>query len=186
MVSNIASLKAVTQPVILSLEGAKSHLNITHDHQDILIQSYIDAAISEAENYTSRSLKTYNVIVKTTQFIDQLLLTLTPYQAGLVINYYDINNVEQILNPATYVLGYHFGEAVIYFNDTTTLPSLYSRQDAVKITYDAGYGLQAMPAQFTQFCKLLVGTFYEQRTDSVDKLPRLSYSLIHKFKLQWQ
>jgi uncharacterized phiE125 gp8 family phage protein len=187
MVSNIAILKTgVTQPVILSLEDAKSHLNITHSYQDSLIQSYIDVAISEAQGYTSRSLQTYAVTIKTTKFENRLILTLTPYLSGLAIQYYDTNNTLQTLDASAYVLGYHFGEPVIYFNNESTLPSLHSRQDAVIITYDAGYGLESMPVQFTQFCKLMVGTFYENRTDSVDKLPRLAYNLIHKYKLQWQ
>ena len=186
MVSNIAILKSGEQPVILSLEDAKAHLNITHSYQDDLIQSYIDVAIDEAQGYTSRSLHTYEVTIKTTAFENRLILTLTPYLANLVIKYYDANNGLQTLDDSTYVLGYHFGEPVIYFNDETSLPSLYNRQDAVIITYDAGYGLESMPKQFTQFCKLLVGSFYEQRTDSVDKLPHLSYNLIHKYKLQWQ
>lgn len=187
MVSNIAIEKTgVTQPTILSLEDAKKHLNITHSYQDELIQTYIDVAVSEAETYTSRSLKIREVTLKTTNFNDRLILTLTPYYQGLTIKYYDTSNAEQTLDTSNYVLGYYFGEPVIYFNDMSGLPSLYNRQDAVTITYDAGYGLQVMPTQFAQFCKLLVGTFYEQRTDSVDKLPRFSYNLIHKFKVQWQ
>ena len=187
MVSSFATLKTgVTQPVILSIEDAKAHLNITHGHQDDLIQSYIDAAISEAEAYTSRSLYIREVSIKTNTFSNQIKLTDTPYKAALVVKYYDVNNTEQTLGVDAYVLGYHYGEPVIYFNDSALLPSLYNRQDAIIITYDAGYGLEVMPLQFTQFCKLLVGTFYEYRTDSVDKLPRLSYNLIHKYKVQWQ
>lgn len=187
MLSNFAVLKeGVTQPTILSLDDAKSHLNITHSHQDGLIQSYIDAAIDEAEAYTSRSLKIYEVTIKLTEFTNKLLLTKTPYKTGLVIKYYDVDNTLQVLDTDLYVLGYHYGEPVIFFNDMSELPTLYKRQDAVVITYEAGYGLEKMPVQFTQFCKLLVGTFYEQRSDSVNNLPRLSYSLIHKYKLQWQ
>jgi uncharacterized phiE125 gp8 family phage protein len=189
MLSHFAVLKTgegVTQPEVLSLTDAKAHLNITHSHQDALIQSYIDAAIDEAQNYTARSLKIYEVTIKLTSFMDELVLTLTPYLANLAIKYFDESNTEQTLDPENYVLGYHFGEPVLYYNDVSALPSVYDRQDAITITYDAGYGLQEMPTQFVQFCKLLVGTFYEHRTDSVNNLPRLSYSLIHKFKQQWQ
>ena len=186
VISNIASLKSGTQPTILSLDDAKSHLNLTHSYQDDLIQSYIDVAISEAEGYTSRALKTYSVTIKATAFIERFVLTLTPYQANLTIQYCNAGNALQTLDPSAYVLGYYFGEPVVYFNSKSTLPTTYNRQDAVIITYDAGYGTEAMPAQFTQFCKLLVGTFYENRTDSVDRLPRLAYNLIHKYKLQWQ
>jgi uncharacterized phiE125 gp8 family phage protein len=187
MFSNFAVLKeGVTQPTILSLADAKAHLNITHSYQDDLIQSYIDAAVAEAESYTSRSLKIYTVTIKLTTFVNRLLLTQTPYKTGLEIKYYDEDNTLQTLDTGLYVLGYHYGEPVIYFNDETDLPTLYNRQDAVVITYDAGYGLEIMPEQFVQFCKLLVGSFYEQRSDSVNNLPRMSYSLIHKFKRQWQ
>lgn len=187
MFSNFAVLKeGVTQPIVLSLDDAKSHLNITHSYQDDLIQSYIDAAVDEAEAYTSRSLKIYAVTIKLTTFVDKLLLTKTPYKTGLVIKYYDEDNTLQTLDTDLYVLGYHYGEPVIFFNDMSELPTVYNRQDAIVITYDAGYGLEVMPKQFTQFCKLLVGSFYEQRSDSVNNLPRMSYSLIHKYKLQWQ
>lgn len=186
MVSSTATLKTGTQPTILSLVDAKSHLNITHSYQDDLIQSYIDVAVSEAEAYTSRSLKNYEVTIKASAFIERFVLTQTPYHSNLSIKYYDATNTLQTLDPTAYVLAYYFGEPVIYFNNQNTLPSLYKRQDAITITYDAGYGTETMPIQFTQFCKLLVGTFYENRTDSVDKLPRLAYNLIHKYKLQWQ
>lgn len=187
MISNFAVLKpGATQPVVLSLADAKAHLNITHTHQDTLIQSYIDAAVAEAEAYTARSLKVYEVTIKLSKFYNRLLLTQTPYNTGLQLQYYDTVNQLQTLSTDLYVLGYHFGEPTIYFNDESALPEVYNRQDAVVITYDAGYGLEVMPQQFTQFCKLLVGSFYEQRSDSVNNLPRMSYSLIHKYKQQWQ
>lgn len=172
------------QPVILSVDDAKDHLNITHDFQDELIKSYIDAAISEAELYTSRSLLYRDVTIKTNVLSNEFMLPISPYLKDLTIKYYDEDNNLQTLSVDSYTVVNGCGEQTIIMNPGVSIPSIYNRNDAVIISYVAGF--EKTPYSFTQFCKLVVGTFYEQRTDSVDNLPRFAYSLIRNYKNQWQ
>lgn len=182
MVSYNVALKEGTQPAIVTVAEAKAHLNITHDYQDTLIQSYIDAAITEAENYTTRSLKKYDVTVKTGRFTNGMHLQYGPVNGDVVITYLDNNKQSQTLEASVYEVMQINGEPQIIYLDESNLPTVYDRANAVTITYSVGY--ETAPKPFQQFIKLLVGTMYDKREDSVDKLPRFSYSLIRSYK-QW-
>ena len=183
MYSFLATLKAGTQPDVVTLSDAKDHLNITHTYQDTLIQAYIDAAINYAENYTSRSLKIHEVTATAAAFCETITLEKTPYSSGLVIQYYNTNNALQTLAASTYVINYVNDEPVIVFNEFENLPEVYNRKDAVKITYEAGYEDEALiPKSYKQAIKLLLGQLYENRTDTVDKLPRCMNTLLRPYK----
>lgn len=182
MVSYTVNIKTGTQPDVVNVIEAKAHLNITHSYQDDLIQTYINTAIAEAENYTTRSLKNYEVEIKTGQFQNGLVLQYGPVKAKPVITYLDASKAPQTLDATAYELMTINGEPTLIYLDESTLPSIYSQLNAVTITYDTGYATNAVPVEFKQFVKLLVGTMYDNRTDTVDKLPRLSYSLIRKHR----
>ena len=94
MLSYIATLKTTgTQPDVVTLSDLKDHLNITHTYQDTLIQAYLEAAITQAENYTARSLKIYEVTANTNVFTQNIQLEKTPYKSTIVIKYQDISSI---------------------------------------------------------------------------------------------
>ena len=177
MVSYTASLQ--TQATVVTLTEAKAHLRITHDYEDDVIQAYINSAVIAGENYTGRFLNIYDVTCKTDEFTDGLRLQYAPLvdDEAVVIKYYDSDNSLQTLDATWYSILHRNGEPEIYFDDNKTLPSLYNREDAVVITYQSG-----IPEPFKQYVKLMITFFYENRSDSVDKLPRFTNTLLKPYK----
>ena len=171
-----------TETTVITLTQAKEHLRITHDYEDDVIQSFIDASVIAAENYTGRYLHTYDVVLKTTEFGSSVVLQYAPLidDDAVVITYYDLDNVEQTLASTYYDVLYRNGEPEIFYNPKLTLPSVYERNDAVKIAYQSGY--TTVPEAFKQYCKLVVTFLYENRSDSVDKLPRFTHTLLRPYK----
>lgn len=72
-----------------------------------------------------------------------------------------------------------------------TYPELqYGRPDAIEIAFTAGYGATsaAIPDEIKHAMKLLIGNYYEQRSDivvsdRVHKIPAYITDLIHSYKL---
>ena len=168
---------------VITLAEAKDHLRITHAYEDELIQSYVDAAISSAENYTGRYLHLYDVIGKSLTFGDAAILEHGPVNGDVVITYYDLDNSIQTLDASYFDVMVFNGIPEVVYNPVMTLPSLYNRHDAVVVTYQAGYSVAPQP--FKQYVRLVVAFLYENRSDTVDKLPRFTQTIIRPYK-KWQ
>jgi hypothetical protein len=96
------------------------------------------------------------------QFYQRINLKRGPVQAVQQIQYYDANNVLNVVDPATYVVmqpSYQPGiiEPISYF------PVAYPRADALQITFTSG--LQAVPPSVLHAVRLLVGTWFSARED---------------------
>lgn len=168
---------------VITLQEAKDHLRITHDYEDTLIQSYIDAAIISAENYTGRYLHLYDVVGKSMTFADAAVLEHGPVNGAVAITYYDSNNTLQTLSTDYYTVMVFNNVPKICYNPIMTLPTLYNRYDRVIVTYQAGY--DPIPFPFKQYVRLVVAFLYENRSDTVDKLPRFTNTIIRPYK-RWQ
>lgn len=184
MYSYSATLKeGVTQPLVVSLSEAKDHLNITHDYQDDLINSYRDVAIEIAENYTQRSLKIREVTATASKFEQNHLYMKGPFLTETVITYKDANNQVQTLAATSYRTTYRQGNAYLYFEDFKNLPDVYDASDAVTISFEIGYDDESkIPLPFKQAIRLLIGSMYENRIDKVDRLPTWFQSLLRPYR----
>lgn len=183
LVSYSKSLKNGNQPVVITTAEAKAQLNITHDHQDSLIDAYILSAKQQIENYTSRSLNIYEVTATTIQWLRKIVLEQTPAKSDVVVQYYDEANSLTTLDASNYtVLNNESGEPMVYFHEFSDLPTVYDRVDAIVITYDVGYATADVPEPFKQYVKLVVTHFYENRSDSADRFPRFADSLLRPYK----
>lgn len=171
-----------TFTAVVSYAEAKKHLRLTHDYEQDQVNMFIDAAVAMAQDYTGRSLNMYNVVAKTNRFIDGQQLQRTPVSGNVEITYFDGNNTEQTLATENYQVFNVNGEQYICYNQNTTLPQVYNRADAVTISYKSGYTDSTVPVAFKQFVLLTVAYLYENRADSVDKLPRYAYSVIRPYK----
>jgi len=180
MVHYTATLNTAT--VVTTYAEAKDHLRLTHDYQQTLVQSYIDAAVVFAENYTGRAIHVYDVVATTSKFCDAYQLENTPLKGTVTIQYYDSDNAIQTLSSSLYSIQYNNGEPVIYYSDVTSWPDVYDREDAVKISYQTGYDAANVPEPFKIYILLLVSFLYDNPSDTIDKLPRFIHSAIRSYK----
>lgn len=168
---------------VVSLEEAKANLRLTHSLQDELVQGMIHTAVTMAENYTGRYIHNRAVAITCEQFVQDLELRETPVAGNVSIQYRDGNDVLVALDPTLYsVTKSATGEQVIHYHNVGSLPTLYTRTDAVTISYAVGYSSSTVPAPYKTFVNLMVGKLYDNPADTALKYRSFAHSLLFPYK----
>jgi uncharacterized phiE125 gp8 family phage protein len=175
---------------VLDLAEVKDHLRVDHSDEDTLIDALIDAATAHVDGYSGvlgRALVTQTWAVEYPTFMNRLDVPLAPMQSATVA-YYDSLNVLQTLSSSVYaVLSDGLGPYIsLKYNQQW--PQTYTRDDAVKITWVAGYGATAadVPAAIRAAMLLMIGHWYMNRETVSEKamaeLPMASSALLSPFR----
>lgn len=171
----------------VSLEEVKQHLRIDHNDEDVVLQTYIDAAsgfLGGSQGILGKVLVGETWRQTYSEFASPMALAAwpTPVSAVSQIQFYDADNAIQLLDPDVWTWGYAMPEfAPATFSRTggnavgiaITLvpgqawPTTYVRDDAVLLDYVAGYGQpNQVPAPIRRAILILVGDFYARREAS--------------------
>jgi len=175
---------------ILTIDEVKEHLRVDHADEDALISGLMDAATAHLDGYRGtlgRALVTQTWTVEFRAFANRLDIPLAPVQSA-TIQYYDSLNAQQTLPTSIYaVLSDGLGPYVaLKYNQQW--PQTYTRDDAVKITFVAGYGAAAaVPAAIRSAMLLLIGHWYDNRStvavgQSVSEMPFAATALLAPFR----
>jgi len=152
----------------VTLTEIKSHLRVDHSDEDAMIMLYARAATQTLDGYTGtlgRAIVTQTWRQDFNDWPDyRLRLPLAPVSAISSITYYDTNNASQTLSSANYtLLEDDLGPAAVWAS-TATLPSVYDRADAIRVTFVAGYGAaSAVPQDIKAAICLMIANLYEHR-----------------------
>lgn len=164
-------LKRTIEPteLILTLGEAKDHLRVTMDNEDSLIEGLILTAQNFIELFIRRSLVPQTWEYTLNEFpAGKVQLPNSPLISITNIKYIDPDGVEQTWANTEYD---EFNNTIPgYFKlaYNKTYPSIRSVQDAVKITYQAGYASrEKIPAVIRQAAFLTIGHYYERREESI-------------------
>ena len=164
----LAPVRTVAPAVpLLTIDEVKAHLRVDHADEDALIYGLIDAAAAHLDGYSGimgRALITQTWAVDFPTFTNRINVPLGPIQSA-TIQYYDSLNTQQTLATSVYaVLNDGLGPYVtLRYNQQW--PQTYTRDDAVRITWVAGYGTAAaVPAAIRAAALLLIGHWYEHRS----------------------
>lgn len=134
--------------------------------EDTRLWSLITAARQYVEAATGRSLITRTLELVLDRFPrGPIALSRGPVQAVSSVVYRDPAGIEQTMDPATYLVDeIDGGVAALRY----PWPSTAERFDAVRVRYVAGYGDAGdVPATYKQAMRLLVGHWFDQRSDVV-------------------
>jgi uncharacterized phiE125 gp8 family phage protein len=176
---------------LLTLAEVKAHLRVDYADEDALIASLIEAATAHLDGYggiLGRALISQTWTVEYPTFGERLDVPLGPLQSATV-QYYDSTNALQTLATSVYaVLSDGLGPYVsLKYNQQW--PQTYTRDDAVKITWVAGYGASAasVPAALRTALMLLIGHWYDNRStvlvgESASDLPFAVAALLAPFR----
>ena len=187
----LAPVRTVAPAVpLLTIEDVKAHLRVDHADEDALISGLIDAAAAHLDGYggiLGRALVTQTWAVDFPTFTNRMDVPLGPIQSA-TIQYYDSLNAQQTLATSVYaVLSDGLGPYVtLKYNQQW--PQTYTRDDAVRITWVAGYGTAAaVPAAIRSAMLLLIAHWYDNRAavsvgDSVSEMPFAVASLLAPFR----
>lgn len=153
---------------IVSVADAKAHLRVDYDDDDSLIERLIEAVESHLDGYAGilgRALISQTWQEQFPYFRYDMPLRLGPVQSVTSVSYYDNDEALQTASADTYRLHETASRAYLQQRDGQSWPSTYTRDDAVTITYVAGYGDDAsdVPAGIVQAALLLVSHWYENR-----------------------
>lgn len=217
MLSLVRTEDPAVEPI--TLDQAKKHCRVDHDEDDDYIESLIVAARIHAEKYTNRAfiLQTWRLSLDrfpgyqpwnlgspfapvvgrqfATDFIcgrymqPPLEIPRPRLIAVTSIQYYDINNEQQTLDPGAYIVNADGEPATIFPIPFTWWPAaMWGRPDAVQVTFTAGYGGKAENVpQNVQLAMLgLIAHWYENReaavltnsTNAVTTIPEFVNSLL--------
>ena len=186
----------VTAPTaaLLTLAEAKAQLRVDHTDEDTYIQALVDAAVAYFDGYSGRLGR---AILEQTWRLDfegfgsELRLPVGNVLAVSSISYYDGSDAQQTLQTSVYqTLVDHLGP-YIALKPGQAWPSTYSRADAVRVTWTAGYGGAAasVPLPVKHAALMLVAHWYDNRAavsvrDTATEVPFAVEALIAPHSVQ--
>lgn len=140
-----------TTPLPVSLAEAKIHLRVGGDELDSSINLALQSAVSYIEDRTGRVLRETETVVQSYHCWPAMPVRFDrqPVKTISTVAYYAYgDNSTTTLASTNYRLHQSTrGACHLEWDEDFTYPSLENREDAVQITYTAGYASLAVPAQ---------------------------------------
>lgn len=174
------SVPASTEPITLT--EARKHLRIEpfgyplKHPDDTYIDSLITVAREWCEQYTGRALATQTIVAAANEFPSMssdydksLNLPLFPVQSVTSIQYLNTVGVLTTMPSTDYYVDQYSGK--IFLQVGKSWPETADREDAVTVTYVAGYtnneavNSYPLPSPIKAAMLLLIGNYYENRQE---------------------
>lgn len=168
------AIELVTGPVssVLSLSEVKAHLRISGSDEDTLLNNLIYAAEAhvDAEGDLGRAMVTQTWAQWEPPVPGWPRLTMTPFAALVSVEYYDTDGALQTATLANYETQKAGDFVRVKPKDGESWPATASRNDAIKITYTAGFGANGtdVPESIRQAMLMLIAHLYENREAASD------------------
>ncbi|MFD0762986.1 hypothetical protein ACFQZW_12920 [Lutibacter aestuarii] len=185
--------QAHPSPTLISLVDAGKQLKFEKDwevadelNEKSLVEVYIQAAIKAAENYIGLSINQAKFKLTTNQFTNNLAFTRGPISAIESITYKDEAGDVQTLDNSLYELRpLDRYQQELFFENFDELPTVISGvSNAVTINITTGYGAaDELPEDIRSAIYLIMTSLYENRQDSVEKLPKASTVLLQPYRI---
>jgi uncharacterized phiE125 gp8 family phage protein len=171
----LAPVRTVAPAMLpVSLEEARAQVGATEfDDDDALLEAYLAIAVDYLDGRAGilgRAMIDQTWRNDFEGFDCKLRLSPGPVSNIASVTYYDGANVQQALSTSIYrLLTDEQGPYVSLKPGQFVWPQTYCREDAVSVTFVAGFGPKGsdVPASIRAAIKLLVGHFYRNR-EAVD------------------
>lgn len=167
---------------VITLAQAKKQLRIEDSFADEndLIQSYIDAAVVNCENFIGGHIIPGDLVLQLDKLENPVIFEAFPLKSITSVKYY-LNDTEQTLNASKYALTKQ-SEKVFNLRFKEDLPNTDKRYDAVTITVACGFPGNVIPKPIVQAIKLQIADMYEIREDRKELLSTAAMSLLRPYK----
>jgi uncharacterized phiE125 gp8 family phage protein len=148
---------------VFSLEGAKAHLRVLHDHEDALITGYLRAAVARVEQYTGLGLHAregvvWRVPVRSLLYWQGVMFPLSPVKACTV----KLPGGRELL-AGEFSVGFTPTQANVLLVHGSAMAGL-SYDDTLEVSYDiAGLDEDEANADLLTAVYLILGDLYAQR-----------------------
>jgi uncharacterized phiE125 gp8 family phage protein len=177
----------------LSVSELEGWLRLDTAEENEIIAGLIVAARQQAESFTNRALlRQAWELVLSGFHTNEIKLPFPKLLQVVSVKYYDSNNQLKTLSSADYQV---VSDAVVGLIkptwDRSSWPSTYTREDAVVIEFQAGFGdREDIPEPILTAMKLLVAHYYENRQPVVTgtivaQMPMLVGFLLSPYKVHY-
>lgn len=168
----VPTLSSGPEVTPVSVAEVKTAARIDHDFEDDFLQTAVEAATAHFDGYAGvlgRALITQTWTLTLPELYRRMALPLAPVQSITSIEYYDTSGVQQTLDSSLYRLQPGGGWPYIERDEDATYPATDTRDDAVTITFVAGYGdaPSNVPAPLRQAIKILAVHLWGPGRDAV-------------------
>ena len=166
----------------LTVDEAKRHLRVLHADLDGEIETLVKVSRDYAERYAARTLRTSvtRVLKMSDWFCGELKLPFPPLLGVTSVTYYDTSAASQTLASSNYEveLSTDGGGRIVWAWDAV-LPTLFTREDAVTVTFTTGYSantaipplaLHAMKTKLTELFGVGSENEIKAAKESTDRL----------------
>lgn len=171
------NLKVTTAPTVkgVYLADMKNYLRVTHDEDDGLLQSMIDAAYEALERYTGRTFMqtTYQLLLTWRESFHDIYLPRPPHISVTSVEVADEDDTFSTVDSTNYAAVGTDPMRIPKRNngwiEDATGNTIDNSEQALRITYVAGYGdtPDELPALIREAIKLYVRSLYDG--DDTDK-----------------
>lgn len=156
---------------LLTAAEVKAQGRIDGSDEDTLIARLIAAATAHLDGpagVLGRALITQTWAMSRRVWSERMLLPVGDVQSVVSVTYHDTLNAEQTLPASGYRLQRGAEADYLERDEATSWPSVYDRDDAITITWIAGYGDAAsdVPEAIRHAALLLVQDWFEHREAS--------------------
>lgn len=194
----------------ISTATMKTFLRVDTSDDDTVIAAYVTTATEAIKQYLRLALLTETFVLKADGFAyagadDRLLalgpgvhtasvpyvlgggetldLPFPPLQSVTSVVTYDRGNNSSTFSNTKYQVDLQSGR--IYLNEGETWPTDLRAQDAVQVTYVAGYGSGSIPAPILQAIRSYVEQLYDGCEGMTDEIKRLLAPYRRADELAW-
>ena len=187
-------IRRVTAPATLpiTLDEVKAQLRITHDAEDTFLNGLIAAAVDYVDGHglLGRAMITQTWAQYVSQSPGWVRLEMGPFIALVSVEYYDDAGVLQTATVGDFEAWLQDDFVICKPKENREWPTADTRQDAIKITYTAGFGTAAdVPASLKHALLLLVSHWYQNREASIEaalkEIPLGFDMLLNAHRVSW-
>lgn len=176
--SNPIVITSAPTTELLSLDEAKRALRLYSSDLDDEVASLVRAARDYCERFSARTLRasTSRTIKLGNWWCNELELPFPPILGVTSITYYDASNVSQTLSTSYYYVELSTDDGgCVEWGYNAQIPTLYPREDAITVTYTAGYtDLDSVPPVAVQAMKCKIVELWGAGTESETKAAKES------------
>ena len=175
---------------IVTLGEAKDQLRVKDTNSDADIERMIKAATGQVQTFIRGSLITQTWEYTLNAFpVGNVQLPMSPLQSITDIKYIDENGTEQTWAATEYDVFINTMPGFFKLGFDKTYPTTRKTQDAIKITYIAGYSRREnIPPEIIQAALLMIGHYFEHREEGkvggkVEPIPMGFETLLYPYRM---
>lgn len=170
--SGLFRLQAAT--AVVDVATVMSHLRVTDAGEQLLIETYLNAATRLCQQHTNRAIGQQRWLLSLAGFTTRTIrLPLPPLVSVETVKYLDLNGVRKTLDAANYYVDIFQFLGEVSIKPGFNWPDTLCRSDAVQIEFTCG--TTAIDGDIIGAILLLCGHFYENREAvtglSISELP---------------